>query len=646
MKRNYFTAILFLALFVFFATPAVMAQETFLVGTAKVSIDPDSTVFSLPLAGYGAPRDGRFSIEWKLKQDVKGIKLITSAGKKLYAVNTAGELLVAGNAQQTITWKKAGTAKGVTAIAGFNNKLYAVQNNNVVTLDLAKKTGWKKAGTVDNANTITVLNDKIYIANTNNELLQGNVIGPNIKWNKVGQANKIVSLVNNGTKIYGVDANDTLYSVKPGSGKPWLKIGTYNATTYDIKIKQLLVFNKRLYALNDKEQLFLANHSTDNTLSARALAIKSKNKTVVIVTVDLTGFDYSLGKDVKDIIFKKRRIPQSAIMINGSHTHFAPVTQWFPTFGDHGQIPDSIYFNNILKRGMVKAIESALDHMQASTMYFGRGSTDIGYNRSSPDGKTPYDGTLDVLKFENSQHQVSNLLFLTGCHPVFKNDGTEGVTVSANYPGVTRNILEEKTGSKTVLFVQGCAGDINPRDDSHQKTGTDLGNDVLKVLNGDMPQIKGDISYTLDTITIPTHPWSIEKVTELRTQAVKEPGNVYAEKDVRWANLMLGYYQHNAVPKTMPVYVQTITIGNWKLVGLSREVVTEYGPAIRALWPDKLVSVAGYCNDVPSYLPIGRHINAQTYEGYDSFFWNAQPSLFPVDVFDTVMAGIKKIKNQ
>ncbi|RYU90923.1 hypothetical protein EWM62_09835 [Mucilaginibacter terrigena] len=646
MKQNYFTTIYLFLLLVFLGMPAVKAQETFLVGAAKVSIDPDSTVFSVPLAGYGAPRDGRFSIEWKLKQDLNEINLVAAAGKKLYAVNAAHELLVANGTQQTAKWKKAGTAKGITAITGTNTKLYALQNNNVVALDLTKKTGWKKIGIADNANTLTVLNGKLYAANIANELLQGNIGRAGIKWKTIGKANNIVSLVNDGSKIYGVDANDTLYSVKPGSGKGWLKIGTYNATTYDIKIKQLLVFNKRLYALNDKEQLFMANHSTDNTLSARALAIKSKNKTVIIVTLDLTGFDYSLGKDIKDIIYKKRMIPQSAIIINGSHTHFAPVTQWFPTFGDHGQVPDSIYFNNILKRGIVKAIEGALDHMEASTIYFGRGSTNIGHNRSSADGETPYDGTLDVLKFENNRHQVSNLLFLTGCHPVFKNDGAEGVTVSANYPGVSRNMLEEKTGSKTALFVQGCAGDINPRDDSHQKTGTDLGNDVLKVLNGDMPQIKGDISYTMDTLNIPTHPWSKEKVTELRTQAVKEPGNVYAEKDVRWANLMLGYYQHNSVPQIMPVYVQTITIGNWKLVGLSREVVTEYGPAIRAVWPDKYVSVAGYCNDVPSYLPIGRHINAQTYEGYDSFFWNAQPSLFPVDIFDTVMAGIIKIKNR
>ncbi|MEO7047236.1 MAG: hypothetical protein ABI091_18175 [Ferruginibacter sp.] len=94
----------------------------------------------------------------------------------------------------------------------------------------------------------------------------------------------------------------------------------------------------------------------------------------------------------------------------------------------------------------------------------------------------------------------------------------------------------------------------------------------------------------------------------------------------------------------LPEYIQFINIGSWKLVGLSREAVNEYGPAIRKIWPDKNVSVAGYCNDLSSYLPKEWHINNQTYEGYDSFFWYGQPGLPPVNIFDIVIDGIKSFK--
>ena len=70
-------------------------------------------------------------------------------------------------------------------------------------------------------------------------------------------------------------------------------------------------------------------------------------------------------------------------------------------------------------------------------------------------------------------------------------------------------------------------------------------------------------------------------------------------------------------------------------------MVTEYSTGIKALWPDQLVSVAGYCNDVASYLPVERHIRTGVYEGYNSFLWYAQPSAFPLNIFDLVLDQIR-----
>lgn len=92
----------------------------------------------------------------------------------------------------------------------------------------------------------------------------------------------------------------------------------------------------------------------------------------------------------------------------------------------------------------------------------------------------------------------------------------------------------------------------------------------------------------------------------------------------------------------MKIYVQTINIGDLKIVGLSREVVNEYGTAIRQLWPQKKVMVAGYCNDVPSYLPNDWHIEKKFYEGYDSFFWYGQPALPPTSIMSTVVNKVRE----
>jgi hypothetical protein len=163
----------------------------------------------------------------------------------------------------------------------------------------------------------------------------------------------------------------------------WVKIGRYIRSVLDLKINQLAVADNRLYAISGDNKLYISGHNSSGDLSARALAIKQGKKTVVIVGFDVCGFDYSLATEIKNTISKKRKIPSSAIFLNCSHTHYAPVTQSFPTFGDHGQLPDSIYLNGIVKKGIIRAIESALDNMYPATISFGRGTTNIGRNRSA-----------------------------------------------------------------------------------------------------------------------------------------------------------------------------------------------------------------------------------------------------------------------
>lgn len=624
----------------------VLGQSKFQIGSASVSIEPDSSTFSLALAGYGAPRDGRFTISWKFVGEASEIQLITGVNGKLYAINN-DELLVGDTGGKNIHWRKVGTAHKLLALTGLDGKLYAINNKSELLLGEISRSGvnWKNIGIANNIISLTGLDGKLYAANNINELLVREAGGDNSKWKKIGHAEKVLSMTSDREKIYAVNAENTIWSRRPDHlDIPWLKIGRFNNITYGIKVKQVAVLNGRLYALADEGKLYTAEHSTRGDLSASALAIKSGKEIVVIVGVDLCGFDYSLANDIKNLIEQKRNIPPAAIFINGSHTHFAPVTQNFSAFGKHGQLPDSSYLNNTVKKGIIKAIELALENMSPSDLYFGRGTTSIGHNRSSENGQTPYDNAVDVLKAVTTDKKNSNVLFLTGCHPVFRNAGREGFTINANFPGITRRLIEEKFNVDKAIFVQGCAGDINPRDDDHEKTGMKLALDVLGVLNGNMEEISGNISYALDTIQIPVKPWSVDEIQEFKkNNSDAEKGDVGAEKNVRWANMMLRYYHEGTMPKAMPVYVQTLNIGNWKLIGLSREVVTEYGLAIKDIWPEQLISVAGYTNDVASYLPKDRHIKAGVYEGYDSFFWYAQPAIFPVNVFDIVVDKIKTL---
>jgi hypothetical protein len=346
---------------------------------------------------------------------------------------------------------------------------------------------------------------------------------------------------------------------------------------------------------------------------------------------------------LKQEISQKNHLPASSVFINFSHTHFAPVTQnWF-TWQEANQRPDSIYLYSIVRNGILKSIDNALKTMAPAELSFGRGSTDIGFNRSLKDHPELYDSAVDVIKVNYADKKNESYMFLTACHPVSSTAGKLHYTISANYPGVARKLVEERTGTSNSLFLQGTAGDINPKDNGEYITGEKLANEVIAVLNRPMKKIDGPISFYLDTINIPITPWTNDEIVAYRSQNTDKPGDIYAEKNVKWCDLMLKYYSENRMPVSLPVYVHTINIGNWKLVGFSRETTTGYSFGVKNLWPDKLISVAGYTNDVSSYLPTHMHLENRGYEGLESFFWYGMPNVFPLNADEVIIGRIKSL---
>jgi hypothetical protein len=166
-----------------------------------------------------------------------------------------------------------------------------------------------------------------------------------------------------------------------------------------------------------------------------------------------------------------------------------------------------------------------------------------------------------------------------------------------------------------------------------------------------MSAVNGNIHTTIDSIGIPVTPCTKEEILAFRNENIDKVENIkggyksdIAGRNVRWADMMIKHYEGNTLPETMNIYLQTFDIGDWKLIGISREVTTEYGLAIKAIWPKQKVSVIGYTNDVSSYLATDPHIRAKDYEGYESFIWYGQPSIFPLRTLDTIVDYLQSRK--
>ncbi|MDD5435789.1 MAG: hypothetical protein PH343_10205, partial [Nitrospira sp.] len=573
------------------------------------------------MAGYANPREGRFTLQWINKGAAPEVTGMGGLTDKLYIISN-GDLLFINPSENNPTWKKAGRAENIMSIAGLNGKLYAV-NNNGELLETKVQGGvkWKKIGSVDNSvKALTASGDKLFAADGNGSLWSADLSKKSIEWVKSESVKNIVSLAANKERLYALTNDGVIYKYEPGKkDHKWLKIAYRNGQTIKEDIKYITVISDRLFGISKKNILYMGEHRSEGNLTARAMAVKSGEKTVVVVNMDVLGLNDTFIGLVKQEIYQKNHIPASAVFINSSHTHFAPVTQDWLTWGEPNQRPDSIYLYSIVRNGILNAVDYALKAMSPAELSFGRGKTDIGYNRSLKDHPELYDSAVDVIKVNYTDKNAESYLFLTACHAVFNTAGKLNFTISANFPGVARKLVEERTGTSNSLFLQGTAGDINPSDNGEYISGEKLANEVIAVLNRPMTKINGPISFYLDTINIPITPWTKEEILAYRAQNSDKPGDIIAEVNVRWCDLMFKYYSEGTMPTSAPVYVHTINIGNWKLVGLSRETTTGYSFGVKNLWPDKLVSVAGYTNDVSSYLPTHMHLEKRGYEWLRSF---------------------------
>lgn len=626
----------------------ISCQSSYRIGTSSVSIEPSFETVSLSLAGYAAPFEGRFTLGWEEHGKIKPLEYISVVKDKMYGINILGAIVAfdTNNINDTITTKSNFPIKFLTEVSDLlvgvginNNILYTTQYD-------SENIKWNKTSSyVEDIISLTSTGDKLYACTDNGSLLEGTFnFKMDISWKQVASVEVCQSLASDGKRLYALSKDKILYQCDlQYPQESWVRIGYKNDKTYNIDLSQIFFHAGKLYATTNDNMLYSSVHNSEGNLYSRAISINKDNKTVVIVGVDLCGFEYSFMNNIKSEIFRRRGIPPEAIFINASHSHFTPVTQNFPTWEEHNQKPDNLYLNNTVYNGIIQSIEESIDNAVKSDVFFCRNKTDIGFNRSLGNENAIYDNVVDVVKFVPKNSMIEgSIIFMTGCHPVYSDTNVNAFTISANFPGYTRQIIENDENVKNCVFLQGCAGDINPKDPSFRITGKKLADDIKIAMNKPMLKLTGDISYNFDTIPISVKPWDKKQIQDFLLNAKRNPTDGVARRNVRWAEWMIENYKEiSSTDSFMPVYVQTINIGKWKLIGLSREATSEFSIAIRNLWPNQNVSVVAYTNDVPSYLPTDPHIIAKDYEGYDSFFWNCQPALFSLKTFDTIINNIK-----
>ncbi|HVX67204.1 MAG TPA: hypothetical protein VHA11_11410, partial [Bryobacteraceae bacterium] len=231
--------------------------------------------------------------------------------------------------------------------------------------------------------------------------------------------------------------------------------------------------------------------------------------------------------------------------------------------------------------------------------------------------------------------RVLAVLFGYACH----NTTMTGqiYQISGDYAGFAQQEIEKQNPSATALFLELCGADQNPNprgtEELARQHGRALAVEVGRVINGRLERVHGPIRTAFQVVDL-AFAHHTRETFEARLQD-KDPVRV------RHAQAMLRTYEDGRPIRQYPYPVQAIAFGkDVVLLALGGEVVIDYDLRVKKEYGDKGVIVAGYSNDVMSYIPSARVLKEGGYEGGGSMIYFGLPGPYADDVEDRVFSGI------
>lgn len=233
-------------------------------------------------------------------------------------------------------------------------------------------------------------------------------------------------------------------------------------------------------AITPKAPTYLAGYETPrlsegvrDELYVRAMVLGDGKATIAIVSIDLIWVSRSVVDAIRFRCSQELSLRPETILIATTHTHSGPETR-----------ENSFYSAGIdfdvrarLIGACCEALRDAAANLAPARLSVATGSYMGGINRrrrvvdvdglrngrlrrvtrNRPNPSGPRDTTVPVLWIENESGGRWAVV-VYGCHPTFLRQGQ----ISADYPGALAAELETSSGTRDVLFLQGCSANVVP----------------------------------------------------------------------------------------------------------------------------------------------------------------------------------------
>ncbi len=345
----------------------------------------------------------------------------------------------------------------------------------------------------------------------------------------------------------------------------------------------------------------------------KVLALEdARGQQAILLTSDLLGIPQSVYQRTSATLKEKCGFVLEQIILSASHTHCGSVLRGalydiYPLEEKQRSLIEE--YSAEMEATIVEATGKALADLAPARLASGQGETRFAVNRrNNPEGevakliqqgavKGPVDRAVPVLAVFRPNGQLKAMLFGYACH----NTTMAFNQWCGDYAAFAQMALERSHTNATAMFFIGCGADQNPLPrrqlEVAERYGSMLAAAVEEVLLAPPQTLPPKLKTTMEMVTL--HLGAPPTETEL--EKMKDDPNAATR---RWAMRLLGELKAGKpFIREYPFPLQAWRFGDKQLlITLGGEPVVDYALKFKKEFGAD-TWVAGYCNDVMTYIP-------------------------------------------
>ncbi len=426
-----------------------------------------------------------------------------------------------------------------------------------------------------------------------------------------------------------------------------------------------LLFNYNLTDITPEEPVFLGGFANRKGLSgkvhrpltSRCLVLKQENTIACRVVNDLMDVDPAIINAIVDQIAHAAGISSENILITSIHTHSAPDMEYgrleandrYIRYASHRIAENAI---NTIKnqsdfRFAVIRTGKALCKINMARRDVKPEGGGLAYRIGDPDALRDEEVGILQLSDEDDSHKVT--LFNYSCHPVTL--GYESLFVSTDYPGSAREVVEKSMGGMAI-FVNGAAGDLNPREAHFADPGiTDRVGDQLgkAVAESRLYEYMGEVHLktTAGIITVPFRDQNITRehiAAEVKRKA-DDITEFFTWKDMlkRWEARVYEMIDRGEVRSSFRFRVNAWKLGNTIIFFTQGELFVKYQIELKKLFSGYNLICIVYVHGIGAYIPTADVFEKKGYEADQSYIYEVMPSPLSDKIEEIYMNGVTEM---